>query len=251
MLLSLIGQQSHYSLRSSASKKAIERVRGPLKGVHFTTPSCPANEIWFYDRQSPYYEFTNFYARPVRINKKEWPTTEHYFQSQKFIGTPFEEHIRKLSTPREAFQFSKEPQVQRWRRSDWNQVKDDIMKLALLEKFEQHSDLRRKLVATGDKRLVEHTSNDSYWGDGGDGKGSNMLGKLLMDVREKMKSRHSDRRSTSGLRRSNSLGSLGPMSNYHGTSTFMSSSLDKAKYVASPSFRRKKLTLSTPKQRWK
>ena len=32
--------------------------------------------------------------------------------------------------------------------------------------------------------FVEHTENDSYWGDGGDGSGKNMLGQILMDVRE-------------------------------------------------------------------
>ena len=64
------------------------------------------------------------------------------------------------------------------------------MKLALLHKFEQHKDLREKLVGTGNKRLVEHTSNDSYWGDGGDDSGLNKLGKLLMDVRQTMRIKH-------------------------------------------------------------
>ena len=42
---------------------------------------------------------------------------------------------------------------------------------------------RALLLATGDAKLVEHTENDDYWGDGGDGRGKNMLGRILMDVR--------------------------------------------------------------------
>ena len=89
-------------------------------------------------------------------------------------------------------------------------MKDEIMKLALLNKFKQHSDLEKKLIDTGIKTLVEHTSNDSYWGDGGDGKGKNRLGELLMEVRNLMKSKHDVCRSRgrSSLRRSSSMNDL-------------------------------------------
>ncbi len=54
---------------------------------------------------------------------------------------------------------------------------------ALRAKFTQHEELRELLLGTGDAGLVEHTANDSYWGDGGDGSGKNRLGVLLMQVR--------------------------------------------------------------------
>ena len=38
-----------------------------------------------------------------------------------------------------------------------------------------------------DAEIIEHTSKDSYWGDGGDGSGRNMLGKTLMLVREELR----------------------------------------------------------------
>jgi N-glycosidase YbiA len=44
-------------------------------------------------------------------------------------------------------------------RSDWEKVKIDIMKDALRAKFTQHPDLHKNLLATGDAKLVEHTSN--------------------------------------------------------------------------------------------
>lgn len=58
---------------------------------------------------------------------------------------------------------------------------------ALKAKFTQHEDLRKLLLKTEDKILIEHTENDSYWGDGGDGSGKNKLGKLLMKLRENLK----------------------------------------------------------------
>ena len=65
------------------------------------------------------------------------------------------------------------------------------MKKALIAKFTQHKDLRAKLIATKDAQLIEHTHRDKYWGDGNDGgtgeKGLNMLGKLLMEIRELLK----------------------------------------------------------------
>jgi predicted NAD-dependent protein-ADP-ribosyltransferase YbiA (DUF1768 family) len=40
------------------------------------------------------------------------------------------------------------------------------------------------LLSTGHETIVEHTANDDYWGDGGDGSGRNRLGLLLMELRE-------------------------------------------------------------------
>ena len=145
------------------------------------------DQIHFYHQDKPYYEFTNFYSATVNIDGKSWPTTEHYFQAQKFVGTPYVEKIRNLPTPRDAFQLSRDPQVSRWRRSDWESVKDDVMLRALRVKFSSSRVLCDKLCGTGMKELVEHTSNDSYWGDGGDGSGRNKLGKILMQVRRELK----------------------------------------------------------------
>ena len=146
----------------------------------------PLEPIRFYNRDDPYYEFTNFYPSAVTIDGKAWPSTEHYFQAQKFVGTPYVEKIRQFPTAREAFQLSRTPQVSRWCRQDWQTVKDDIMLKALRCKFRGNAELRKKLLGTGNRRLIEHTQNDSYWGDGGDGSGKNQLGKLLEKVRSEL-----------------------------------------------------------------
>ncbi|PVU56329.1 swarming motility protein YbiA [Enterobacter sp. HN503E2II] len=61
-----------------------------------------------------------------------------------------------------------------------------MMRKALRAKFEQHAELRALLLATAHAKLVEHTENDAYWGDGGNGKGKNRLGYLLMELREQL-----------------------------------------------------------------
>ena len=71
-------------------------------------------------------------------------------------------------------------------RKDWQSVKNNVMKKALMAKFSQHDDLKILLLSTGEAKLIEHTENDAYWGDGGDGKGKNYLGILLMQVREEI-----------------------------------------------------------------
>lgn len=72
-------------------------------------------------------------------------------------------------------------------RGDWELMKDTTMELALFAKFTQHHDLKKALLKTGESQIIEHTRNDNYWGDGGDGSGRNMLGQLLMKVRKKIR----------------------------------------------------------------
>lgn len=138
--------------------------------------------IEFYSTRDAYGCFSNFSRHPVHIGGKRWPTTEHYFQAQKFVGTYHEEEVRHAHTAGESARMGRERS--RPLRKDWEEVKEVIMYEALVAKFEQHKVFRDTLMATEDAILVEHTSNDSYWGDGGDGTGKNRLGHLLMKLRD-------------------------------------------------------------------
>lgn len=73
-------------------------------------------------------------------------------------------------------------------RDDWHTkfYKNVIMFEALQAKFTQHPKLKILLLSTDNRQLIEHTKNDNYWGDGGDGSGENKLGQLLMDIRHKL-----------------------------------------------------------------
>lgn len=140
--------------------------------------------IRFYRTGDAFGEFSNFAPFPVCLKGVEWPTAEHYFQAQKFAGTPDEEAIRRADSPMGAAKMGRERS--RPLRPDWESVKDEIMREAVLAKFQQHPSLRGMLLSTGDAEIIEHTKNDAYWGDGGDGTGLNMLGRILMDVRREL-----------------------------------------------------------------
>jgi hypothetical protein len=140
--------------------------------------------IKFYKVKEQFGCFSNFAAYPVELDGKVWPTSEHYFQAQKFAGTEFEEEIRRVKSPMIAARMGRDRSKPL--RADWERVKDEVMPRAVLAKFTQHAELRDTLLATGDAMLVEHTRNDSYWGDGGDGRGRNMLGRILVSVREEL-----------------------------------------------------------------
>ncbi len=142
--------------------------------------------INFYSTTGKYGCFSNFSRHHIFLKDKIWKTSEHYFQAQKFAGTEFEEKVRLASTAMESASLGRNRKFPF--RKDWETVKDDIMREALKAKFTQDEDLKKILLETGDALLVEHTANDNYWGDGGDGSGQNMLGKLLMELREELKS---------------------------------------------------------------
>jgi N-glycosidase YbiA len=141
--------------------------------------------IRFYRERDSYGEFSNFAAFPIHLKGQMWPTSEHYFQAQKFAGTEHEAHVRQAKTPGDAARMGRDRM--RPLRTDWESVKDDIMREAVWAKFEQHPQLRQLLLSTGDAELVEHTKNDRYWGDGGDGTGRNMLGRILMETRDRIR----------------------------------------------------------------
>ncbi|NNJ12926.1 NADAR family protein [Chloroflexales bacterium ZM16-3] len=114
-----------------------------------------------------------------------WPTSEHYFQAQKFPDPAIQARICAAASPMEAAALGRSREFPL--RLDWEQVKDDMMYTALQAKFTQHAELREALLATGDATLIEHTTNDAYWADGGDGHGRNMLGILLMRLRDALR----------------------------------------------------------------
>ena len=141
--------------------------------------------IEFYAVNDEYGEFSNFAPYPIVLHGKRWPTSEHYFQAQKFAGTPHAEEIRRAKKPRIAADMGRDRK--RPLRRDWESVKDSVMFDALRAKFTQHDDLRTLLLVTGETLLVEHTANDNYWADGGDGSGKNRLGQRLMRLRDELR----------------------------------------------------------------
>lgn len=140
--------------------------------------------IYFYKINDEYGCFSNFAHYGFELDGKWWMTSEHYFQAQKFHGTKYEEEIRLLDSPMKAAEMGRRRELPL--REDWEEAKDAIMRKAILAKFLQNSDIREVLLSTGQEVIVEKTTNDYYWGCGTKGTGKNMLGTILMEVRDNL-----------------------------------------------------------------
>ena len=128
------------------------------------------------------YEFLSNFARCIVVyDGNIYPTVEHAYQAAKSLDKSIQKSFTTLSTPRTAKKLGKQLQL----RPDWEQVKDNVMKDLLKQKFSQEP-FKSQLLATGNTKLVEgNTWNDTYWGIC-KGKGLNMLGTLLMEVRSEL-----------------------------------------------------------------
>lgn len=125
---------------------------------------------------------SNFYRAKVEYNGIIYPHNEAAFQAQKNKDKQVQKIFRKLS-PTEAKILGKNIHL----RSDWNEVKDQIMYEICYEKFKQNLGLKRKLINTGNAILIEgNTWHDTYWGICNN-EGQNKLGKILMKVRSELK----------------------------------------------------------------
>ncbi len=142
--------------------------------------------IWFSDSEPDEVTafLSNFYSHQMLYNNFSFSCAESAYQAQKFVHIP---HIfyRFLSlTGKEAW-LEAEANLNN-RRADWPSAHTNTMYVILLEKFQSNKALAKKLLATGNAYIVEHSSRDYYWADGGDGRGFNKLGQMLMYVRQKL-----------------------------------------------------------------
>ena len=129
-----------------------------------------------------YFFLSNFSNSKFCYEGIAYPTVEHYFQAQKTLDIKERERIAKLPTPGEAKRAGRRVKL----RSDWEEVKDNVMLVGLYHKFKD-PELRKKLMATGDEHLEEGNYwHDTYWGVC-EGVGENRLGQLLMAVRKGVK----------------------------------------------------------------
>lgn len=143
--------------------------------------------IKFYGKSGKFGEFSNFYHSPIRIDGVVYITSEHYFQSMKYatVNPKYARKIANASNPMQAAQMGRTRRKPI--RRDWEKIKDDIMRKALRAKFTQHPRLKKLLLSTGNEYIIENAPNDYYWGCGKRGSGKNMLGKLLVELREELK----------------------------------------------------------------
>lgn len=139
--------------------------------------------------RNEYLFLSNFYPHKMIIlschnpNLIPYKSIEHYYQANKATNLTDHMKIVNLSSAGAAKRFGIKIKC----REDWDKVKIDVMKKGLIAKFSDEN-LKKKLLNTGSKILIEgNTWGDTYWGvDINTGYGYNMLGKLLMEIRNEV-----------------------------------------------------------------
>lgn len=190
-----------------------------------------ANHIYFYTRGEPYYNFTNLPEASFKIDGVTYNSSELYFKcaiiynSTNYIDEKKKKqqikeeeekykkyHINKIFEKKGSaislYTYGKNDEKITFKVDfikSFKNLRDIYMSYAVYNKFSQNENLKKELLDTGDKILVEDTYQrkiinddlkrkgkrtpinvDNYWGNGKDMKQENMLGKILMQVRDKL-----------------------------------------------------------------
>ena len=121
---------------------------------------------------------------PFLLEEFLWPTAEHYYQSQKFLG-PYRDRVAASASAEEAYTLGN-----KWfrrKRPDFAKVRRVLMTRALYSKAQQHPQVKDFLLDTEEKKIIETSLYGHYWGLGRDQRGENMLGRVWMDVRDRLR----------------------------------------------------------------
>lgn len=165
----------------------MSRTTAPRKTAK--TASQQADIPFYRSNEKPYGAFSNLFRRAMVFEGREYPTAEHAYQAGKARKESVREWI--LSAPSPSLVAMAAHGLYTWDiNPDWSRTKFDRMRNVLRAKFTQHEDLKELLLSTGSARLVEAGRTDNVvnrtWGEV-NGKGLNMLGVLLMEVREEIR----------------------------------------------------------------
>jgi ribA/ribD-fused uncharacterized protein len=174
-------------MKNTASDRTARLARSPDSAV--------TKEIRFYRaNEKPYGAFSNLFRRSIIFEDKAYPTSEHAYQAGKARKSEVRDWI--LSAPTPALVAMAAHGLYTWDIvPDWSRIKFDRMRKVLHAKFTQHDDLREILLSTGTARLVEagNVANavNCTWGEV-NGKGKNMLGVMLMELRSELRKAETD-----------------------------------------------------------
>lgn len=131
-------------------------------------------------------DFSNLAPYPIVIEGELWDSTEHYFQFMRFkdINPTYAQRIRDAATPRQAKMISMEIAD---RPENWSKIRVELLREANIVKYNSYPRLAKLLLSTGNEELIEANPNDDFWGEGADGTGQNMMGRILMEIRENLR----------------------------------------------------------------
>ncbi len=142
------------------------------------------SQVFFYEQE--FYVLSNFSAFRLQWAGRTFDTSEAAYHWEKFSGTSsvLQCEIRNARSAHQAFKIAEVNKA--CRRHDWDNIKVGVMRDILRAKAEQHEYVRRKLLETGTRELIEDAWRDDFWGWGPNRDGKNMLGKLWMEIRAEL-----------------------------------------------------------------
>ena len=139
--------------------------------------------VFFYEHE--YYIFSSFSSFAIEWEGAQWMTSEHAYHGEKFTDRKVKEMIRETRSADAALRLSHEFKDEY--RKDWEEVKLEVMKKILHAKVAQHPYVKKKLLDSGERTLIEDSWRDDFWGWGPNKDGKNHLGKLWMEVRDEVR----------------------------------------------------------------
>ena len=139
--------------------------------------------VCFYEQD--FYPLSNFSAFTLEWKGLRFDTSEAAYHYEKFP------HNRKVQlqilcaiSAHEAFKIANQNKDNYI--TGWDDMKLNVMRDILRAKANQHEYVKKKLLATGNRDLVENSWRDDFWGWGPNKDGKNMLGKLWMEIRTEL-----------------------------------------------------------------
>ena len=138
--------------------------------------------------KDPWGIFGNFFPIPIIINNVSFKTSEQLFQLMKFKDEEPVKAVYNANNPKMTTKHWEKTH----RREDWGKMIVDAMKFCLTQKYEQSEDFRQELERSKGKYIVEDETSfpkktPDTWGvkqQGDDFVGPNLLGRLLMELRD-------------------------------------------------------------------
>lgn len=189
-----IGKPIGLPISKPTTKPISKRTRRPK----LLQPDDNVQPLFFYSDRADYGAFSNFYKVTIKVYERTFKHSEGAFMYAKaltFKDKKIAEQILKADKPRDAKSLGRKSKFDE---HVWKNVREDIMFECCYAKFSQNKKLKKLLLSTGDRMLVEASPRDRIWGIGYSVKrapfvapskwGKNLLGHVLMRVRQHLQS---------------------------------------------------------------
>ena len=165
--------------------------RGAIAEMRTTRIAKGRDVRFWFPEEKPCGALSNLYPRSLVFEGIRYRSAEHAYKAGQARRAAVRNWLRNAPTAQlvalSGERLPKSETVQGWSRR-----RIPLMRRILKAKFTQHPDLRRLLLGTGVRRLVEHAPDDNpinrFWSEiKGSRAGKNHLGRLLMELRRDLR----------------------------------------------------------------